>query len=312
MAGKDLYGVLGVQRTATQDEIRQRYRKLARELHPDVRPGDKAAEDRFKEVSAAYSVLQDERKRKLYDEFGEVALQAGFDEQKAEQLRSMGGAGRFFDWGSWQQDAFSDFSQGGGFEDLLGSILGGRFRGGGMPRGPRRGRDVEAEVEIDLPLAVRGGTTTLVMSGRSDRVEVRVPPGIRDGQALRLQGLGEPGQQGGPAGDLFVRVRIAEHPTYRREGDDLLVDVPVTVQEALEGAKVRFQGPSGEVTLTVPPGTQSGRQLRLRGLGVAGRGSLIAKIVVVIPEGAAPDRLLELAREMASFYGSDPRGRVQF
>lgn len=309
MAGKDLYAVLGVQRGASQDEIRQSYRKLARELHPDVRPGDKAAEDRFKEVSAAYSVLQDERKRKLYDEFGEVALQAGFDEQKAEQLRSMGGAGRFFDWGSWQSEAYSDFSQEGGFEDLLGSILGGRMRGA-VPRGPRRGRDVEAQVEIDLPLAVRGGATTLVMSGR-DRVEVKVPAGIRDGQSLRLQGLGEPGRNGGPAGDLFVKVRVGEHPAYRREGDDLMVDVPVTVHEALEGGKVRFQGPSGEVTLTIPPGTQSGRQLRLRGLGVAGRGNLIARVVVVVPERKDP-RLLELARELGKFYEGDPRARLAF
>ena len=308
-ATKDLYAALGLQRGASQDEIKQRYRKLARELHPDVKPGDKAAEERFKEVSAAYAVLSDERKRKLYDEFGDVALQAGFDEQKAEQLRSMGGAGRFFDWGSWQNETYSDFSSGGGFEDLLGSILGGRFRGGGMPRGPRRGRDVEAELGIELPLAVRGGATTLQLDG--ERVEVRIPAGIRDGQSLRLQGLGAPGQGGGPRGDLFVRVRVGEHPSYERDGDDLRVEVPVTVQEALEGGRVSFQGPSGEVVLTIPPGTQSGRQLRLRGLGVAGRGNLIARVVVVIPESRDP-KLLELAREMSRFYEGDVRARVQF
>lgn len=201
MASKDLYALLGVARSASADEIRSRYRKLARELHPDVNPGDAAAEARFKEISAAYAVLSDESKRKLYDEFGDVALQVGFDEEKARQARRWGGLGAGatpFDFDSWSQSFFTGGGGGGGgLEELLGSMLGGR-RG---RRGPRRGADLQTELAIDLPLAVGGGTTTLRLDrpGR-EVIDVKIPAGIADGQTLRLSGLGEPGGGGGPAG----------------------------------------------------------------------------------------------------------------
>jgi curved DNA-binding protein len=308
VASKDLYAVLGVARTASQDEIRTAYRKLARTLHPDVKPGDKAAEARFKEITAAYAVLQDEQKRKLYDEFGDVALQAGFDEKRAEQLRRMGGAGGGaggFDFGSWSES----FSEGGGLDDILGSIFGGRFGG---RRGPRRGQDVRAKLEVDLATAVRGGTTRVDIGGRS--VDVKIPEGTSDGQTLRLGGLGQPGHDGAPDGDLYVELAIAEHPIYRREGDDLHVDVPITVPEAVLGGKVAFAGPTGEVALKVPPGTQSGRSFRLRGLGVKGRdgpGNLYARVVVVLPEGQ-DERLLKIARELEGLYTGDVRAKVRF
>lgn len=309
MASKDLYAVLGVARTASADELRSAYRKLARKLHPDVNPGDKAAEARFKEVSAAYGVLSDEKKRKLYDEFGDVALQAGFDEQKAEQLRRMGGAGAGgFDFSDWSER----FGGGGGFEDILGGLFGGRFG----RRGPRRGQDVHAELEVDLPLAVRGGTTSIRLP--RGPVEVRIPEGIDEGQQLRLAGLGEPGEHGAPHGDLYVKVRFAQHPSYRREGDDLHVDVPITLAEAVLGGKVAFAGPTGEVSLTIPPGTQSGRSFRLRGLGVRTRkaqGNLYARVVVVAPEPASDadkERLAALARELAPLYAGDVRAKVRF
>ncbi|MCO5170333.1 MAG: J domain-containing protein [Planctomycetes bacterium] len=307
MASKDLYAVLGVSRTASADEVRAEYRKLARKLHPDVNPGDKQAEARFKEVSAAYAVLSDPKKRKLYDEFGDVALQAGFDEQKAEQLRRMGGVGGApFDFGSWSES----FGQEAGFEDILGSIFGGRFG----RRGPRRGADVQAELELDLPLAVRGGATTVVLPGRG-RVEVKVPEGAVDGQTLRLSGLGQPGEPGAPAGDLYLRLKVAPHPAYRREGDDLHVEVPVTVAEAVRGGKVSFPGPTGEVSLKLPPGTQGGQSFRLRGLGARGRGgekgNLYARVVIVLPDGP-PERLEPLAKLAEELGAGDPRAKLSF
>jgi len=316
VASKDLYAVLGVGRTAGADEIRAQYRKLARELHPDVNPGDAAAEARFKEVSAAYAVLSDDAKRKLYDEFGDVALQVGFDEEKARQARRWGavGGGAPFDFETWSQSFFG--GGGGGLEELLGSMLGGRR----VRRGPARGADLQTELAIDLPLAVSGGTTTLRIDrpGR-ELIDVKVPAGIQDGQTLRLGGLGEPGAAGGPAGDLLIRIRLLDHPTYRRDGDDLHVDVPITLGEALRGGTVSFAGPTGEVSLKVPPGTQSGRRFRLRGLGApgkAGRGNLYVRAQIVLPElddlgGGERERLEALADGLQPAYG-DVRVRVRF
>ena len=307
MAGKDLYAVLGVSRTASTDELRNAYRKLARKLHPDVNPGDKAAETRFKEVSAAYGVLSDAKKRQLYDEFGDVALQAGFDEEKAEQLRRMGGAGGApFDFGSWSQS----FGGEAGFEDILGSIFGGRFG----RRGPRRGADVQAEVEIDLPLAVRGGPTTLTIPGRG-QIDVKIPEGASDGQTLRLAGLGQEGEAGAPSGDLYLRLKVAAHGAYRREGDDLHVDVPISIVEAVRGGRVSFPGPTGEVTLRLPPATQSGQSFRLRGLGARGRGgekgNLYARVVVTLPDGPA-EKLEPLAQAAEAIGVGDPRAKLRF
>jgi curved DNA-binding protein len=310
VASKDLYKVLGVERGASQDDIRTEYRKLARKLHPDVNPGDKAAEARFKEVSAAYGVLSDEQKRKLYDEFGDVALQVGFDEKKAEQLRRMGGlggGGQEFDFGRWSES----FGGGaGGFEDILGGIFGGRFG----RRGPRRGRDVQARLEVPLPLAVKGGQTTIHLQGRGP-VDVKIPEGTPDGATLRLSGLGEPGEEGAHAGDLYLELEVAEHPSFRREGDDLHVEVPITVPEAVLGGKVAFAGPTGEVSLKIPPGTQSGRSFRLRGLGAKGkdgeRGNLYVKVLVVLPE-AGGERLEAAAKELQALYQGDPRSKISF
>jgi len=308
--GKDLYAVLGVEKGASQGEIRKSYRALAKKLHPDVNP---AGEEQFKEVSAAYAVLSDKDKRALYDEFGDLALQANFDREQIERLRRFGGGGQPFDFNSWS----SSFAAGGGLEELLGSLFGGRFGGGRA--GPRRGRDVEAELKIDLPLSVKGGTTTLrlLQAGR-DTVEVKVPAGVREGQALRLAGLGQPGANGGPAGDLLIRLKILSHPHYRREGDDLHVEVPVTMGEAIRGGKVSFEGPTGEVGLKIPPGTQSGQTFRLRGLGARKGGNLYARILVTAPpadttrEEARQKELEELAETLDGFYPDDLRGQVRF
>jgi curved DNA-binding protein len=313
VGSKDLYSVLGVARGATQDAIRDAYRKLARELHPDVNPGDAAAEERFKEISAAYQVLSDKERRGLYDEFGDVALQAGFDKEKAEQMRRFGGGGSF-DFRDWSQ-GFGGGS--GSLEELLSRVMGGRFGGGGFRRGPRKGASLTTEVQIDLPLAVKGGTTTLLLDlkGR-EQIEVKIPAGIQDGQSLRLGGLGRPGSGGGPAGDLMVKVKVLPHPCYKREGDDLHVEVPITLAEAIRGGEVHFAGPTGEVAIKVPPGVKSGQSLRLRRLGVGGKGSLYARLMVAAPK--APEdpeekaRLEELADGLSTFYGDDVRRSVRF
>ena len=299
---KDLYSVLGVSRSASQDEIRNTYRKLARKLHPDVNPGDADAERRFKEISAAYTVLSDEEKRGLYDEFGDVALQAGFDAEKARQYKSMGG-GVPFDFGDWSSSTFHDFSGSGGFEDLLGSIFGSRFRR--QAQRPRRGADLRAELTIDLPTAIRGGAQAISVGGK--HVDVKLPAGVKDGQQLRLSGLGQPGPAG--AGNLYVTIRVAEHPHFRREGDDLHLDLPITVAEAVTGGKVDVPTPQGEVTLTVPAGSQSGRKLRLKGLGIGG-GNLYVHLQVVVPTGNA-EALRDLARQLSDHYAEDVRGNVR-
>jgi len=298
---KDLYNVLGVSRGASQDEIKNVYRKHARKLHPDVNPGDEDAETRFKEISAAYSVLSDEDKRKLYDEFGDVALQAGFDSERARRYKSMGG-GTPFDFGNWSSEAYSDFSGSGGFEDMLGSLFGGRFR----RRAPQKGADLRADLQIDLPTAVAGGTHTIVVGGR--QVDVKLPTGVKDGQQLRLSGLGQ--QSPGGAGDLYVKIRLAEHPCYRRDGDDLHLDVPITVLEAVAGGKVDIPTPKGQVTITVPPGSQSGRKLRLKGLGIAG-GNLYAHLEVVVPADGG-EAVEALARDLQEHYQGDVRKDVRF
>ncbi|MBL4846392.1 MAG: J domain-containing protein [Planctomycetes bacterium] len=305
MAGKDLYAILGVARGAPADEIRKSFKKLARKLHPDVNP---AGEEQFREVSAAYGVLSDPDKRKLYDEFGDVALQAGFDSAAAERMRQFGGQSPF-DFGSWSQS----FNQGsGGLDELLGSLFGGRRRG---QRGPKRGRDQEVELKIDLPLSVRGGTATI----RLDQpVEVKIPKGVREGQALRLAGLGQPGSGGGPAGDLLIRISVLEHSVYRREGDDLHVEVPVSLAEAIRGGAVEFEGPTGEVSIKLPPGTQSGQTFRLRGLGARKGGNLLARVLVTAPaadalrDEARAAELDAIAEQLASFYSDDLRTQVRF
>jgi curved DNA-binding protein len=323
---KDLYEILGVTKTTEKDEIKKKYKKLARKYHPDVNPGDKEAERKFKEISAAHAVLTDDEKRKLYDEFGDVALQTGFDAKRAREWRTAGagaraggfpGGGGGFEGFDWTE------SVGGGgtvnFEDLFGDLFGGRGRRGGgfRARGPEPGEDIEASLELDFMTAIKGGHTRISLEKPGadgnlarETIDVNVPAGVREGQRLRLAGLGAPGQRGAPAGDLYVRIHVQPHPFYKREGDDLHVEVPITVGEAVGGATVSFPTPSGDVELKVPPLTQSGRRFRLRGLGAAtkqGKGDLYAKVVVHVPTQSA-DELRELAKKVDGFYSGNVRG----
>lgn len=279
---KDLYQDLGVSRTADADTIRRAYRKLAKQLHPDQNRGDTKTEDRFKAVSAAYDVLGDPDKRVKYDR-GEIdadGRETGFGRGGFGGGGPANGGGRF---------------EGADFDDILGQMFGGGgpFGGvGGSGRATPRGVDVRARLEIDLEEAILGGKKRIAFSdGRT--VEVVVPAGAADGQTLRLKGQGAPGR-GGAAGDALIELVIRPHPVFRREGSDLHMDLPVSVPDAVLGAKVEAPTPEGGVTLTVPKGSNTGKVLRLKGRGAfdgetARRGDLLVRLEVALPEAADPE-----------------------
>ncbi|GAO02628.1 DnaJ C-terminal domain-containing protein [Anaeromyxobacter sp. PSR-1] len=316
MPERDLYEIIGVPRTATQDEIKRAYRKLARKYHPDVNPGNKAAEERFKEVTAAFEVLSDEKRRRLYDEFGPDSLRSGFDEKKAEQYRQWKrhgapNGGMPFDFGDFSTVNVGDygaFDFGSIFGDLFGGARGGRVRRGPIPA---QGAHAEAEIAIDLRDAVLGAERDLRVEGRTLRV--KIPAGVTDGSRIRLGGQGGRGVHGGPAGDLYLQVRLRPHPHLRREGRDLYLDLPVTIPEAALGAEVELPTFEGPVRLRVPPGAQSGMQLRLRGKGMpdlrgGARGDLYAVVQVRLPpDGPA---LHKAVKPLAELYKDDPRAGI--
>jgi molecular chaperone DnaJ len=273
---KDFYKVLGVAEDASGKDITKAYRKLARELHPDKNPGDTAAEERFKDVSAAYDVVGDEEKRKRYDEVRGLGPMAG----------SFGGGG----------------SGPGGFNvgfDDLSDLLGGFFgRGGGTPPGfrsaqqrPQRGADVEADLALDFEDAVNGIETTIHLnSGEGPRdIKARIPAGVTTGKKIRLKGRGSPGRLGGPPGDLFIKVTVRDHHLFGRVGNDLTLEVPITFAEATLGADISVPTlDAGPVKMRIPPGTSSGKTFRLRGKG--GLGDLLVTAVVAVPEALSDDQ----------------------
>lgn len=294
---KDYYQRLGVSRQASDDEIKKAYRKLARQFHPDVNPGNKAAEEQFKQVTEAFEILSEPSKRKLYDEFGDEAAKLGWDEKKAAQYRaykngSFGGDGQGFG-GGMPGGVHFDF-QGGGpvdFESIFGEMFGAQGGRRGRRNGPRTGGDLVTTMEISLADAVLGATRTLNLQGK--RLEVRIPAGVETGSRVRLAGQGEPGDRGGPPGDLFVDIEIAEHPLVRREDRDLYMDLPVTLKEAMYGGEIKVPVFGGSGTVTLKPGTQSGTKLRLRGKGVPGlrgeaAGDFYLVVQVKIPEAHGP------------------------
>lgn len=304
MADRDLYEVLGVSRTASADEIRKAYRKLARKHHPDVNPNDAKAAERFKEISFANEVLSDEKKRRLYDEFGRAGLEAGFDPEQARAYKR-------WSEGSRRSPYHQSFSSEIDLEDLLGGIFGTRAEAsssgfGSAARGPRRGGDVEAEVTIGFLDAVRGGKVPLRIGDKT--IEVTIPPGTDEGTRIRLSGQGSPGREGGAAGDLYLLLHVRPHPFFRREGDDIHVDVPVTIPELVLGAQIQVPTPDGQASVRVPRHSGNGRRLRLRGKGAlrrgGGHGDLYVTLVATLPEVAEGEaaRLDEIARSMEPLY----------
>jgi curved DNA-binding protein len=337
---RDFYEVLGVPRTANQKEIQRAYRKLARTYHPDVNK-DPAAEERFKEVSEAYDVLSDPEMRRRYDTFGRDFRQVpeGMDAETWQRARSgagrrqasgqRAGAGRpgqregesvFFssDFGD------GDFSFGSGdinIEDLLGGMFSTRSRAGagsgpgfGRGFGPTPGADQEAELTLSVEEAFAGGRRTVTLStrGAPRTFEVNIPAGVADGQRIRLAGQGGQGSGGAAAGDLYLVVRLAPHPRYRVEGRDITVELRLAPWEAALGASVTVEGPGGEAKLRVPPGTSSGRRLRLKGRGLPNPrgkpGDLYAEAKIVVPPRLEPKER-ELFEQLASVSSFDPRRR---
>lgn len=312
---RDLYAILGVPREADEGAIRKAYRSLARRYHPDVNPGDRQAEERFKEISEVYAVLSDPEKRRDYDEFGEVSLEAGFDREAARRMRETFGARFGGPGGGFGGQGF----QFGDIDDLLAGFFGGRGgRGAGGPGFALRGPDVEAELELDFLEAARGTEKRISLARptaqggmRSDSVTVRIPPGVDEGGRIRIAGKGGEGSGGGPPGDLYARIRVRPHPVFRREGRDLFVTVPVTVSEATLGARVEVPTLEGRASVTVPPGTDGGARLRLRGKGIRGPrggapGDLYALIQIRVPRELDAEGLAAL-KTLERFEPADPR-----
>jgi len=374
MTEKDLYAALGVPRTASTDDIKKAYRKLARKHHPDVNPGNKEAEEKFKAISEANDVLSDPEKRKLYDEFGMAGVQAGFDAEKARTYRDQARA--------WQGAAGSEGSAGfagyTNFEDVFGDIFGeGGFRESSFREGPARGADVESEFEIGLLDALRGLSTTISIqrpeicptcdgsgadpagattcpecngkgrvrvgqgpvafmrtcprcggagkvslrpcptcngSGQrvtTERLNVHIPAGVDNGSRVRVAGKGSPGRAGAPPGDLFIRIKIRPHPLLERRGNDLYMDLPVTVSEAYLGESIDVPTVDGTVRVRIPPRSDAGRQLRVRGRGAphlrgTERGDLYLKLVIHVPDRES-SAAAEAARALDTAYGRNPR-----
>lgn len=315
---KDLYSVLGVPKDADEDAIKKAFRKLAMKYHPDKNPG-KANEARFKEVNQAHEVLSNKEKRALYDEFGEESLSQNFDPERARVIRQYGGRrpGRGGGAGAGGvppgfdvQEIFGGAGGGGSgdINDILGDLFG--RRGGGAGRGvPRQGRgqDIESEVTIDFESAVKG--TQLQLQRGDDTVTVRIPAGANEGSRVRIPQQGSPGMGGGPNGDLILTIHVTPHALFKREGDDVYLDVPVTIGEAYKGAKIKIPTLDGEVNLKVPPHTQSGHVTRLRGKGVARKGKepgdLYVKFIVHIPTVDDPE--VAKAVDVLASHIDDPR-----
>src|ERR1700678_727762 len=381
---KDYYGVLGVKKPASTDEIRKAFRKLARKYHPDVNPGDKSAEDKFKTLSEANDVLSDPKKRKIYDQLGFYS--DNIDRATAEAYARGGGGPGNVDFGGFDfSDLFegargggrkSSSGSGGGFKDIFSNIFTGGGRGEAVDEGPEPGGDLEYQVNVPFWTAIRGGVMklniarrdvcgnchgngfieapgecpqchgkgTIEQTGgrmkfnvtcprchgtgknistcpvchgegtieRTDPLEIRIKAGTRDGQRIRIAGKGNAGLRGGPSGDLYVIIRIDEHPLFRREGDDIHIMVPVTAVEAALGSKIEVPTIDGRSVLKIPPGTQSGQKLRLREKGVPSatkdgvRGDEIVEVKITVPM-PRDEKTKELLRELAKLNPEDPR-----
>jgi len=381
--GEDLYKILGVSNKASQDEIKKSYRKLARKWHPDINPGNKDAEQKFKDISRAYAVLGEPEKRKIYDEFGEEGLQSGFDAEKAREYKKWQESTRAAGGGGFAGQSFGRYES---YEDVFGDLFGfGRGGGSGgsfrTGRTAAKGRDVQHDMTIDLISALKGFETQLSMQkvrecdlckgsgtdpssamttcstcggsgsvnvaegpmkfsracptcgghgkvgkpcGRcggtgqvlgEESIRVTIPKGVKEGSKVRVAGKGEPGRNGGPPGDLYLIIHIQPHSTLKREGDNLLMDVPVTVGEAMAGATITIPTIEGRVNVKVPPKSQSGQTLRLKGKGAYNaktkrKGDLMVKLVVKVPQ-TDDSETLEAAGKMDQHYKGDVRAGIR-
>ncbi len=319
----DPYQTLGVDRNASKEDISKAYREFARKYHPDLNPDDESAKQKFQEVQSAFDVLGDEKKRKMYDRYG-----AGFESMGGGRTGPRpqgwpGGGGNVeFDlndlFGGGAAGGAAGPGGAGGFADLFKHFS----RGGGTqapPRGPsERGSDLEYELKVPFATAVKGGTASVSLrrgSGKNETISVKIPAGIDDGKKIRLRGQGEESPFGGPAGDILITVRVAPHPSFTRNGKRLDITVPVTLAEAVEGAKIEVPTPHGTISVTIPSNTSSGKKLRLRGQGVrpvnGEPGDLYATVEIVLPENLTDEQRQQLVK-LAKSDTRNPRGQLRW
>jgi len=324
MAGKDYYQILGVSRNASEKEIKQAYRRLARKHHPDLNPGDKSAEAKFKEINAAYEVLSNPEKRKKYDQFGEQW-------EYAEQFAKSGGQERVR-WDFGKGGTTFEYGDLSGFGDIFSSLFGDSGKGSRM-RGPRRGQDIESTIEVSLEEAYHGSKRVIQLqteepctacggTGRvgnrvctmcngaggkiiPKRLEVKIPAGVRDGSRIRIAGEGVSGRAGGKKGDLYLVAKVLPHKLFERRGDDLYTEVSVPLATAMLGGEVRLPTLNGNLSLKIPPETQNGRVFRMAGKGVpqlgnSKYGNMFAKVKVVLPTNLTEEekKLFERLRSL--------------
>ena len=325
MAGKDYYQILGVSKNASEKEIKQAYRRLARKYHPDLNPGDKSAEAKFKEINAAYEVLSDPEKRKKYDQFGDQW-------EYAEQFAKSGGRERVrWDFGRGGKTfEYGDLS---GFGDILSSLFGDSGIDSRMGRGSRRGQDIESTIEVRLEEAYHGSTRVIqlqtgelctacggtgrvgnrvctICNGAGEKVipkrlELKIPAGVRNGSRIRIAREGNPGRAGGNKGDLYLVVKVLPHKLFERKGDDLYTEVSVPLATAILGGEVGLPTLNGNLSLKIPPETQNGRVFRMAGKGMpvlsnVNYGNMFAKVKVILPTNLTEEetKLFERLRSL--------------
>jgi len=304
---EDLYSVLSVPKTASAEDITKAYRKLAKKLHPDLNPGDKAAEEKFKKVTAAYDILGDAEKRGRYER-GEIDASGQETPQQRYYREYAGGE----DGARYRSTAgFEDI---GAFSDLFGDLFGerGGMRGGRGARFSMRGSDAQYRLDVDFLDAVNGTKTRITLPD-GGTLDVTIPPGVADGQVLRLRGKGNPGVGEGEPGDALIEIHVRPHPVFKREGNDIVLEVPITFDEAVLGGKIEVPTIGGRVFATVPPGSNTGQTLRLKGRGIKTKGSAgdqLVKLSIILPD-RIDDDLKRFAETWREAHRYDPRRKLK-